>query len=149
MDGLVELEKKLESEVAEVLAAARAAGAPAAEVRRVLDAITGRAAATLQSLAAQAGPSDGRVAQLRERFAALGATREREYAASLASRAGVSSVFANAKATAAQQPWKRVQYQYKNAFTYTCVHCGAPQEAALDFKCRYCGKPMTVKGDAP
>jgi hypothetical protein len=142
---LADLENRLGSAVAELLAAAVRAKASAVDVRRELEALASRASTDLAELAAHMGPGDARVARLRERLATLGETEERRYAASLPARAAASSVFANAKATAAQQPWKLVEY--KAGFTYSCVHCGAPQQASLDFKCRYCGKHITQKGD--
>ncbi len=54
--------------------------------------------------------------------------------------AGVSSLFANAKETAAKAPWANADN--KSSVTLRCPACGAPQEIALDFKCRYCHAPM-------
>ena len=53
---------------------------------------------------------------------------------------GVSSLFANAKETAAKAPWASADN--KATVTLGCPACGAPQEVALDFKCRYCHAPM-------
>jgi hypothetical protein len=122
------------------------AGASPVEVKRVLDVIVGRAQADLEALAAQTGPQDFRIGGLRYRLAALSDKEQQEYSTSVAVRASVSSVFANAKASAALQPWKQVEY--KAGFTYACVHCGAPQQAQLDFKCLYCGQHITDKAPA-
>lgn len=51
-----------------------------------------------------------------------------------------SSVFANAKATAKDQPWKANAETYDQSYTFKCVHCGAPQQVELDFMCRFCHK---------
>jgi hypothetical protein len=144
---LSDLERRLGSALAELLAAALRARASPVDVRRELDGLASRASTELDELAAQVGAADARIMQLRARLSTLGEAEERGYAASLPARAAVSSVFANAKATAAQQPWKLVEY--KAGFTYSCVHCGAPQQATLDFKCRFCGKHITQKGDGP
>jgi hypothetical protein len=53
---------------------------------------------------------------------------------------GVSSLFANAKATAAKVPW--ANQKVESAITLACPACGAPQEMAQDFLCRYCHAPM-------
>lgn len=53
---------------------------------------------------------------------------------------GVASLFANAKETAAKAPWANADN--KTSVTLACPACGAPQEVALDFKCRYCHAPM-------
>src|SRR5262245_24761010 len=58
---------------------------------------------------------------------------------------GVSSLFANAKETAAKSPWANVEV--KSSVTLNCPACGAPQEIALDFLCRYCKAPMGKKND--
>lgn len=53
---------------------------------------------------------------------------------------GVSSLFANAKATAEKTPWAGAKIE--TSVTLNCPACGAPQEVAADFKCRYCHAPM-------
>lgn len=55
--------------------------------------------------------------------------------------ASVNSVFANAQATAKLTPWANVKIDATKVFE--CHACGAPQEVALDFTCRYCRSPMT------
>ena len=57
--------------------------------------------------------------------------------------ASVNSVFANAQATAKLTPWANVKIDATKVFE--CHACGAPQEVALDFVCRYCKSPMTRK----
>ena len=80
---------------------------------------------------------------MRYRLSTLGDKATSDYVASMTAKATVSSVFANAKATAGLQPWKQVEY--KPGFTYVCVHCGAPQQAPLDFICRYCNQHVSKK----
>ncbi|HEX7666127.1 MAG TPA: hypothetical protein VF407_16480, partial [Polyangiaceae bacterium] len=52
------------------------------------------------------------------------------------------SVFANAKATAKDQPWKQNAETYDRGYTFKCIHCGAPQQVELNFECRFCHKPI-------
>ncbi len=52
----------------------------------------------------------------------------------------VGSIFANASSTAKDAPWANASVQRVIAFA--CRNCGAPQERAMDFKCRYCRQPM-------
>lgn len=60
---------------------------------------------------------------------------------------GVSSLFSNARETAAKSPWASVEV--KGSVTLGCPACGAPQEIALDFLCRYCRAPMGKPKDEP
>jgi hypothetical protein len=53
-----------------------------------------------------------------------------------------SSVFANAKATSKDQPWKAQAATYKQSYSMSCVHCGAPQQVELDFICKFCRKSV-------
>jgi hypothetical protein len=53
-----------------------------------------------------------------------------------------ASVFANAKATSKDQPWKAAAATYKQSYSMSCVHCGAPQQVELDFICKFCKKPV-------
>jgi len=57
----------------------------------------------------------------------------------------VGSLFANAKATAAKTPWANAEV--KAAITLACPACGAPQEVASDFLCRYCRASMGKRND--
>lgn len=57
--------------------------------------------------------------------------------------ASVNSVFANAQATAKLTPWANVKIDAAKVFE--CHACGAPQEVALDFVCRYCKSPMVKR----
>ena len=52
----------------------------------------------------------------------------------------VSSLFKNARETAEKAPWANVKVE--TSITLNCPACGAPQEVASDFLCRYCKKPM-------
>jgi hypothetical protein len=187
------LEQRLEAEVSQVLAVARACpaggsptwdrvmtaygaqalspderlrtlaeagmggGASPAELRRVLELLAALAARQLASFLPPQAASDPAVGKLRYRLTTLGDAEARAYAASLRAQAPpqpqggggkVSSIFANAKATAKQQPWKAVEY--KAGYSYVCAHCGAPQQQSLDFICRHCGKPVAgPAGGAP
>jgi hypothetical protein len=62
--------------------------------------------------------------------------------AQAAAPAKKSSVFANAKATSKDQPWRANAETYKQVYTFSCVHCGAPQQVELNFVCKFCGKTV-------
>jgi hypothetical protein len=51
-----------------------------------------------------------------------------------------AAVFANAAATSQQAPWANEARDV--AVVLSCPVCGARQEKALDFRCRYCHAPM-------
>lgn len=53
---------------------------------------------------------------------------------------GLGAIFANAQSTSKEVPWANMKYQQSSVLT--CVHCGGPQEAALDFLCRFCRRPI-------
>ncbi len=53
---------------------------------------------------------------------------------------GLASIFANAESTSKEVPWANMKYE--RAGVLTCVHCGGPQEAPMDFMCRFCRRPM-------
>ncbi|CAN5374623.1 hypothetical protein BH09MYX1_BH09MYX1_03680 [soil metagenome] len=53
---------------------------------------------------------------------------------------GLGSIFANAQSTSKEVPWANMKY--KQSSVLTCVHCGGPQDVALDFLCRFCRRPM-------
>jgi hypothetical protein len=53
---------------------------------------------------------------------------------------GLGAIFANAQTTSKEVPWANMKYQQSSVLT--CVHCGGPQEAALDFLCRFCRRPI-------
>ena len=55
----------------------------------------------------------------------------------------VASVFSNALETTKQTPWAKTKLDA--TVTLTCAECGAAQEKALDFKCRYCGASYAKK----
>ncbi len=56
---------------------------------------------------------------------------------------GLGAIFANAQSTSKEVPWANMKY--KQSSVLTCVHCGGPQEAALDFICRFCRRPIAQK----
>ena len=103
-------------------------GAVPSEVGRVLHAMTSSAAA---DLARRGG--DASIA------AWLGEIPSRElarYAPIKEVAKKVASVFANAAATSKQVPWANAKSV--SSVILACPACGAPQERALDFQCRYC-----------
>lgn len=55
----------------------------------------------------------------------------------------LGSIFANAERTAKAVPWAR--QKHPESVVVHCPHCGAPQEGALDFTCRYCKKSMGAR----
>lgn len=57
----------------------------------------------------------------------------------------VSSLFKNARETAAKAPWADAKIE--TSVTLSCPACGAPQEVAADFLCRYCRAPMGKQRD--
>jgi len=52
----------------------------------------------------------------------------------------LGSIFTNATQTSAEA--SRANAAHKQVETLTCVHCGGPQERPLDFRCKYCGRPI-------
>jgi hypothetical protein len=135
-------------------------GATLKEVRRALDAMLTSAKAELDRLvppvqwggAVVAGTSDPSfehyVATLRAKLTSLPDEVLARYTAQVcppraAVAASVNSVFANAQATAKLTPWANVKIDAAKVFE--CHACGAPQEVALDFVCRYCKSPMVKR----
>lgn len=140
--------------------AGQSRGATLKEVRRALDAMLTSARAELDRLvppvqwggAVVAGTSDPNfehyVATLRAKLTRIPDEALARYTADVcppkaAVAASVNSVFANAQATAKLTPWANVKIDATKVFE--CHACGAPQEVALDFVCRYCKSPMTRK----
>ena len=140
----------------------QARGATLIEVRRAVDAMLAQAKAELDRVvppvaigvgsvvsAIGAGTSDpvleSRVATLRARLTSITDEALARYTQTVcppkaAVAASVNSVFANAQATAKLTPW--ANYKLDPSKVLTCHSCGAPQEVALDFVCRYCRSPM-------
>lgn len=54
---------------------------------------------------------------------------------------GVSSVFANARATAKDRPWKVADGPA--SAVVSCKKCGAPQQPGHGFVCAYCGTHLS------
>lgn len=52
----------------------------------------------------------------------------------------VSSIFANARRTAHQAPWAGLTFDRR--VNVTCRSCGAAQDRAREFVCRYCGSDL-------
>jgi hypothetical protein len=135
--------------------AGQSRGATLLEVRRALEAMLAQAKAELDkvvppvAIGLGAGTNDvnleGRVATLRARLTSIPDEAGARYAQTVcppkaAVAASVNSVFANAQATAKLTPW--ANYKLDPAKVLSCHSCGAPQEVALDFVCRYCKSPM-------
>jgi hypothetical protein len=122
-------------------------GAFPEEVEAVITAIAAHAAATLHAI----GPwlhhhhpdLAGRLHELAVTVAGLPADRRRAYERSLTTKpagAGVSSIFANARATAQIDPWSRTKYD--SSLTLSCASCGSPQTSELSFDCKFCGNNL-------
>ena len=121
-------------------------GAIPREVTRVLQAVAAWAQGELAAWVPASGMiSDARLAALAVRIARLAVSETQRYeAAVIPQRApSVGSIFANASATAGQAPWANIKVE--PASVLVCVHCGAPQQAALNFTCKYCNQPMATK----
>jgi hypothetical protein len=133
-------------------------GATLIEVRRALDAMLAQAKAELDRVSPPAlwgamqtaGTSDPvfetNVASLRAKLTSLSDEVVARYTSEVcppkaAVAASVNSVFANAQATAKLTPWANVKIDATKVLE--CHACGAPQEIALDFHCRYCKSRMT------
>ncbi len=140
--------------------AGQARGATLKEVRRALDAMLASARAEVDRLAPPVqwgamqvgGTSDPvfehTLATLRAKLTSLPDEVLARYTADVcppkqAVAASVNSVFANAQATAKLTPWANLKIDA--AKVLECFACGAPQEVALDFVCRYCKSPMVKR----
>ena len=118
-------------------------GAVPSEVTRALEAVQAWAEHELSALVPASGlVSDPQLGALTVRIARLVPSETARYEAAVVPQRSpsVGSIFANASATAGAVPWANVKVS--PASVTICVHCGAPQEAALDFLCRYCKQPM-------
>lgn len=140
--------------------AGQSRGATLKEVRRALEAMLSSARAELDRVvppvqwgaAVVAGTADANfehyVATLRAKLTRIPDEALARYTSEVcppkaAVAASVNSVFANAQATAKLTPWANVKIDA--AKVLECNACGAPQEVALDFVCRYCKSPMVKK----
>ncbi len=119
-------------------------GAVPDEVRRALGAMVQRAEGALRGLVAGA-TADPRASALSARLERIVADEGARYEASLRRRQ-VASVFANAAATSKQTPW--ADQGVDAPLVLSCPACGAPQERALDFRCRYCHASMACGREA-
>jgi hypothetical protein len=141
--------------------AGQSRGATQNEVRRALEAMLSQAKAEIDRLvppvpwgAMQVGGTsdpafEHQVASLRAKLTRLPDETLARYTAEVcppkaAVAASVNSVFANAQATAKLTPWANVKIDATKVLE--CNACGAPQEVALDFTCRYCKSAMIRKG---
>lgn len=64
-------------------------------------------------------------------------------AAQIKPPSAVSSIFANARRTALQTPWAGMTFDRR--VNVACPSCGAAQERAREFACRYCGSDLFPK----
>ena len=143
----------------DVASAGQVRGATTVELRRALEAMVRGACTELDRIADAASGGrvsaggavtgdadlDARLATDRALLSRLTESETSKYIAAVspprhAVAASVGSVFANAQATAKQAPWANVKVDPSRVLQ--CAACGAPQEVALDFVCRYCRSPM-------
>jgi hypothetical protein len=133
----------------EAAKAGQSRGATVRELRRALGAMAARAEPELARIATSADSGDAalasRIGALRGWIGRLTDEETARYAAEVcppkaAVAASVGGIFANVQATAKQTPWANMTFDPANVLE--CPACGAPQERALDFTCRYCRSPM-------
>lgn len=149
---LVELEGQIRARVDWMTNEARMRDAPPDEVHRELTALAQSMLPHVEGSARHFG-DEAWGTRMRQMLQELPVTATRAYAQRMGiavSDGGIlappapaapvkkSSVFANAKATAKDQPWRANAETYDQSYTFKCVHCGAPQQAVLDFMCRFC-----------
>ena len=126
-----------------------AQGALPEDVRPVLQAVVNMAANSLYQIANQWGPVlaadpllGQRMQQLQTRLGTLVDEKLKDYEGRLEPDppGSVGGIFANVAATAKMSPW--ADLKWKRNMPLSCVGCGAPQAAALDFVCAHCGGPL-------
>lgn len=129
-----------------------ARGAVPAEVRRALDTLVTWAMSRVAQTVADPQHPARRAAE--SRITSLPRERATQYLRAIdpsaapdpfaatppAPAVAVSSIFANASATAGLTPWANSQGTSVNSLM--CPSCGASQEVALHFTCRYCRAPL-------
>ena len=116
-------------------------GAIPAEVKQVLQAIACWAHGQLQAIARDPRMlSDPRFNPLGARITGLVHNEGQRYESWVTPKPepSVGSIFSNASSTAGL--FADVKIVDSNVLV--CDHCGAPQERAMDFRCKYCGQPM-------
>jgi hypothetical protein len=134
----------------EVAKAGQARGATLKEVRGALEAMSAGAVRELDAIASSAaahGQLEGRIGRLRGWLSRVADEETNRFAAAVCPpravvAASVGGIFANVQATAKQTPWANLKFDPANVLE--CPACGAPQERALDFACRYCRGPMAA-----
>lgn len=124
--------------LAEVKRSEIGSGALPFEVRRALMAMASRASAELLRRPWSADDQSQR-GLLERRLARVADEEGARYEASARPRQ-TASVFANALHSSKQVPWAKAAPE--PTLVLSCRACGAPQESALDFKCRYCHAEM-------
>jgi hypothetical protein len=159
MASVEELEATLDRELAFVRERARAEGrwgeevlsryrieavAPAklpsvANVRVVVNALVLQCAVECEKILS-AAPHDARATALWHRLTRVVDDEQRAHAAFLPPEKPKSkllgNLFANATASVNEEFW--TAFKWSDRFVAICKSCGAPQEKARDFKCRYC-----------
>lgn len=118
-------------------------GAIPAEVGRVLDGLQRWAQGQLQATYTSPGIANTpQYAALIVRIQGLSWQERKRYEEAVIPRKepSVGSIFANASSTAAETPWANVRVEPANVLV--CWSCGAPQEKAMNFTCRYCSQPL-------
>ena len=135
----------------DVAKAGQSRGATLKELRRALEAMSAGAARELDAIASAADPANAeietRIGRLRGWLSRLADEETNRFAAAVcppkaAVAASVGGIFANVQATAKHTSWANVKFDA--ASVLSCPACGAPQERALDFTCRYCRGSMAA-----
>jgi hypothetical protein len=137
----------------EIRRAEQTRGATLKEVRRALEAMTAGAERELAASGAMSGRPDleVRIGRLRGWLSRIPDEETNAFAAIVCPpkavvAASVGGIFANAQATAKKVPWANLKFDPANVLS--CPTCGAPQERALDFTCRYCRSPMAPRAES-
>ena len=152
---LVEFEGQIRARIDHITNAARMREAPLDQVHAELSAFAQSMMPHVEGSARHFG-DDAWGARMRQMLQELPVNETRAYAQRVgiaiapgsflapppAATVKKSSIFANAKETSKEQPWKAAAETYDPSYTFKCMHCGAPQQAELNFICRFCHKSM-------
>jgi hypothetical protein len=148
------LAASIEQHVEQIGANCFARRAPVSEVRAALEGLHAWAWGEVQRMARDpllgARPELGRV---RERVTSLLEVEIARYERAIGAQAepppapplpplgpSLGSIFSNAQQSSKEVPWANQKYNLVG--TLTCIHCGSPQQQPLDFKCKYCRRPI-------
>ena len=118
-------------------------GATPDEVTRALEGLAAWANGELRALASDpACLAEPGFPALGARIASLAHFEAQRYRELVVPKAApsVSSIFANAQATAGLTPWADVKTE--DSLVLSCGSCGGPQEVQASFTCRYCGSRL-------